>query len=172
MHVVQFMLESTLQGKKAFPFFALLLAEEQLALSQEMIEWTGGAPGPLLFLAHSVQAVYEADPGLLTQFKPLFWKLAEFYYLHPGLRRVMVGEMDVLCKEEREAYDHFFLKAWTGEVFPNLQSIKHHAYLRSFNVPVKCTTNGQFQFVVPLFLVYYFKGSRFVRLFSEQGGRI
>jgi hypothetical protein len=117
-----------------------------------MIAWTGGAPRALLFVAHSLQAMVHFDVSFLDQFKtleklkPLFGRLAEYYFGKEDLKIQLVGTMESLSQDERNVYDYFVYKAWMGDVVPNflVYFFKEKEIVRMFSELGAAPSKGEY----------------------------
>ncbi len=163
-HVTKVMNESTLHGKY-FQFHKHLPEVELNFLVDSLIEWTGGAPRPLLFACHMLEALhgthgekYKTSEGLKNIFNMLVKFISEDSELESQLGPVSRRGGMELEEVEQKAYDYFIFQSWLGKTvnrtFPlsRSQTIKSDTFLRSFNVFAKAVGDSRMQLVVPSFV--------------------
>ena len=167
-HVVEVMEQSTCRAQVAFPFISGLDASEKNRLADALIDWTAGAPRPLLYVLHMIQALVTANPPNEVQWSPegleaLFKTLVDKRRFPNELWAVGLRSGQKLSTEELEAYRYLCAFARAETTFsPNAQDFDSQfpvlpntsKYLRNFNVFTQLQPHGLVKLVVPRFVRY------------------
>jgi len=161
---------STKNNLNPFLFQDGLSPTELSGLVDAVIDWTAGAPRPLLYALYLIQSYVDngaCDIKTRNGLEQLFSRLLELARSEPTLLREL-GAMSLhgssLSEEENKAYRFFCEFSNQGKTFDDVSNIKSgnkfeaSLYLRSFNVFVKEGTNpGESMLAVPRFVKAQFK---------------
>ena len=165
IHVRKVLNEATFDGSKSFQFFNNLTENQLNDLIDSVIEWTAGAPRPLLYTFHMLEVLhdvhgelYKTRDGLKEIFNVLVNIINDEDVLKANLGAVSRRGGVELDGTERRAYEYLAFRSWLDNSInhdftlpPTLGSTKFSKFLRAFNVFAKVENNCM-KFVVPRFV--------------------
>ena len=164
-HLNEILNKSTKQGANAFKFQEKLSGPELKRLLRYVIDWTSGAPRPILYTCHMLEIMsaefgelYKSTEGL----KKVFNMLVEYIHSADDIAGElgpvsMRGGID-LDESEKRAYNYMTYSSWQKKVvkvnfeLPWTTEVNSSVYLRSFNVFAKTVQRNTIQLVVPYFV--------------------
>ncbi len=175
-HVKTLINESTFSNLK-FEFHKDLIENEYNMVADCLVHWTGGAPRPLLYTTHMLEALhhlhghhYKSMDGL----KRMFRSLVEFIYKEQRLLNEL-GPVSTakLTEVSQVVYDYFCFSSYQKTLFEKCFSLpwdsgkKASTYLRSFNIFATVRSGGKIQLIAPAFVtsIVHKKETSFINTF-------
>ena len=164
-HLNEVLNKSTEQGANAFNFQRNLYGLELNRLLHYIIDWTSGAPRPILYTCHMLEMMcgkyghlYKSTEGLNEVFSMLVKYINSKHKISSELGPVSLrGGID-LDEGEKMAYNYMTYSSWQNKVMkvdfklPWTKKVKSSVYLRSLNVFAKTVEHNTIQLVVPYFV--------------------
>ena len=110
---VKTIIQSVSNSRSNFSFHKSLSEEQLIMIADHLIDWTGGAPRPLLFVINILEALHKCHGHLYkTKFglREVFNALVEFITANNALLRELgpVSSCGNLTHEEAKAYHYFY----------------------------------------------------------------
>ena len=159
-HVKEVLSKSTFAGSN-FSFHLGCSEEELVQLIEHTIAWTGGAPRPLVYVFHMLEALHKGGPQFpVADLGRTFRTLVDYIRSEPRLQ-CELGPVSLrsaeLSSRERRAYDNFVYLDTRKELLNvnfSLACTNKPAsrYLRSFNIFATKEPGGKIRLVAPQFV--------------------
>ena len=164
-HLNEVLSKSTRQGVNAFKFQRKLSYPELKRLLRYIIDWTSGAPRPILYTCHMLEMMFDKYGHFYRSAEGLnkvFSMLVEYINSTPKIAGELGpislrGGVD-LDKSEKRAYNYMTYSSWQEKEvkvdfeLPWNTEVNSSAYLRSFNIFAKTIKDDTIQLVVPYFV--------------------
>ena len=164
-HLNEVLNKSTKQGENAFKFQSNLSDPELKQLLRYIIDWTSGAPRPILYTCHMLEMMFDKYGKLYRSTEGLnevFSMLVEYINSKPKI----AGELGPITlrgginldEGEKMAYNYMTYTSWQEKEvkvdfeLPWTTEVNSSVYLRCFNVFAKTVKDDTIQLVVPYFV--------------------